>query len=64
MNHYKVNTDDHLRFPAIKKSAHGPNTVSYFFFTHTGIYCLTENNDFGISYYFKLPEINMKKETF
>ena len=33
-------SDDHLRFPAIKKSAHGPNTVSYFFFTHMGIYCL------------------------
>jgi len=32
-------SDDHLRFPAIKKSAHGPNSVSYFFFTHTGIYC-------------------------
>jgi hypothetical protein len=31
MNHYKVNTDDHPHFPAIKKSAHGPNSVSYFF---------------------------------
>jgi hypothetical protein len=27
MNHYKANTDDLLRFPAIKKSAHGSNSV-------------------------------------
>jgi hypothetical protein len=41
MNHYKVNTDDHLHFPAIKKSAHGPNTVSYFFFTQRNLLLVT-----------------------
>ena len=44
MNHYKVNTDDHLCFPAIKKSAHGPNTVSYFYFTHTGFTVCNNNS--------------------